>query len=130
MVRDFSDAPKPKTNLMEHFQNFGEAGMFFSASLAFSLISVYFQQLQIVLAIAYLTALVYAILAFDNAPRMTGFRIAAVTLGVGLGIKELLTLFWVDVASVVVGVLAIAFIAFLIIRHLQVGLSQGGRNAK
>jgi hypothetical protein len=130
MVRDFSDAPKPKTNLMEHFQNFGEAGMYFSASLALSLISVYFQQLQIVLAIAYATALVYSILAFDNAPRMTFFRIAAISLGVGLGIKELLILFWVDVLSAVVIVLAIAFIIFLLVRHFQVGLSQGGQNAR
>jgi hypothetical protein len=128
MARDFSAVPKPKTNLMEHFQNFGEAGMYFSVSLTFSLIAIYFPQLEIVLAIAYGTALVYSILALDNAPRMTFFRIAAITAGVLLGIRELLTLFWVPVTSAIVATLALAFMAYLAIRHVQIGLSQGSRS--
>ena len=127
MVRDFSDAPKPKTNLMEHFQNFGEAGMYFSSSFTISLICIYFQQFQIVLAIAYITALVYSILAFDNAPRMTGFRMASITTGVLLGIKELLILFWISATSIIFGVIALSLIIYLAIRHFQVGFSQGER---
>ena len=112
---------------MDHFQNFGEAGMYFSGSFAISLICIYFEQFEIVLAIAYITALVYSILAFDNAPRMTFFRISAISTGVLLGIKELLILFWIPVTSILFGVVAIALIIYLAIRHFQIGLSQGER---
>ena len=117
------NAPTPKTNLMEHFQNFGEAGMYFSGSLGLALATVYFRQLEIVLAIAYCTALVYSALSFDNAPRMTFLRIAAITAGVMVGIRELLCLFWVGSVSLILLTLALALILYLGYRYFQVALS-------
>lgn len=122
----FATAPTPKTDLLEHFQNFGEAGMYFSGSMGLALATVYFRQLEIVLAIAYITALIYSALSFDDAPRMAIFRIAAITAGVLIGIRELLMLFWVPVTAVIFLVLALALIIYLGYRHLQVVLSQGG----
>ena len=107
------NAPTPKTNLMEHFQNFGEAGMYFSGSLGLALVTVYFRQLEIVLAISYVTALIYSILSFDDSPRMTFFRIAAITAGVLVGIRELIMLFCVPSTSVILIVLAIALILLI-----------------
>ncbi len=117
------NVPTPKTNLLEHFQNFGEAGIYFSASLGLAMATVYFRQLEIVLAIAYATTLIYSILSFDDSPRMTFFRIAAITAGVLVGIRELIMLFWVPVTGVILLVLAIALIMYLAYRHLQVALS-------
>ena len=116
-------APTPKTNLMEHFQNFGEAGIYFSGSLGLALVTVYFRQLEIVLAIAYATTLIYSILSFDDSPRMTFFRIAAITAGVLVGIRELIMLFWVTVTGVILLVVAIALILYLAYRHTQVLLN-------
>ena len=116
-------APTPKTNLMEHFQNFGEAGMYFSGSLGLALATVYFRQLEIVLAIAYCMALIYSALSFDNAPRMTFLRIAAITAGVMVGIRELLCLFWVGSVSLILLTLALALILYLGYRYLQIALS-------
>ena len=115
--------PTPKTNLMEHFQNFGEAGMYFSGSLGLALATVYFRQLEIVLAISYSTALIYSALSFDDAPRMTFLRIVAITAGVVVGIRELLLLFWVPVTGTIFLVLAIALILYLGYRYFQVALS-------
>ena len=117
------NAPTPKTNLMEHFQNFGEAGMYFSGSLGLALATVYFRQLEIVLAIAYVTALIYSALSFDNAPRMTFLRIAAITAGVMVGIRELLCLFWVGSVSLILLTLALALILYLGYRYFQILLS-------
>ena len=117
------NAPTPKTNLMEHFQNFGEAGMYFSGSLGLALVTVYFRQLEIVLAIAYATTLIYSILSFDDSPRMTFFRIAAITAGVLVGIRELIMLFWVTVTGVILLVVASALILYLAYRHTQVLLN-------
>ena len=113
-------APTPKTNLMEHFQNFGEAGIYFSGSLGLALVTVYFRQLEIVLALAYITALIYSALSFDNAPRMTFLRIAAITAGTVVGIRELLCLFWVATTSITLLVLALTLILFLGYRYFQV----------
>lgn len=124
-MHSMDDAPTPKTELMEHFENFGQAGLCFSAGMGLAMVTVYFRQLEIVLAVAYVVALVYSVLAFDQAPRMTFLRIAAITAGVLLGIRELLMLFWVPVIAVVFLLLALAIVAFLAYRHLQVALGQG-----
>ena len=116
-------APTPKTNLMEHFQNFGEAGMYFSGSMGLALVTVYFRQLEIVLAIYYIGAIIYSALSFDDSPRISFFRIVAITAGVIVGIRELLLLFWVTVTAVILVVLAIALIGYLAYRYLQVLLS-------
>ena len=123
MTNSRDNAPTPKTNLMEHLENFGEAGMYFSGSLGLALITVYFRQLEIVLAIAYVTALVYSALSFDNSPRMTFLRIASITAGVLVGIRELIMLFWVPVTGTILLVLSIALIMYLAYRHTQVALS-------
>ena len=117
------NAPTPKTNLMEHFQNFGEAGMYFSGSLGLALVTVYFRQLEVVLAIYYIGAIIYSALSFDDSPRMSFFRIVAITAGVVVGIRELLLLFWVTVMMVILLILALALIMYLAYRHLQVALS-------
>ena len=49
MTNTLETAPTPKTDLLEHFQNFGEAGMYFSGSMGLALATVYFRQLEIVL---------------------------------------------------------------------------------
>ncbi len=116
-------APTPKTNLMEHFQNFGEAGMYFSGSLGLALVTVYFRQLEVVLAIYYIGAIIYSALSFDDSPRMSFFRIVSITGGVVVGIRELLLLFWVPVTGTILLVLAITLILYLAYRHLQVALS-------
>ncbi|MGJ5676801.1 MAG: hypothetical protein ACR9NN_24895 [Nostochopsis sp.] len=116
-------APTPKADLMAHFQNFGEGGMYFSASLGLALATVYFKQLEIVLALAYIGALMYSILSFDNAPRMAFLRIAAITAGVIVGIRELLMLFWVPVTSVIIGVLVVALLLYMGYRWLQIALT-------
>lgn len=126
-MNDIDDAPTPKTDLLEHFENFGQAGLCFSASMGLAIATVYFRTLEIVLAVAYIAALVYSVLSFDLAPRMTFFRIAAITAGVLLGIRELLMLFWVPTMAVMFLILAIAIISFLAYRHLQIALSQGGK---
>ena len=54
---------------------------------------------------------------------MTFFRIAAITAGVLVGIRELIVLFWVPVTGVILLVLAIALILYLAYRHLQVLLN-------
>jgi len=118
------NTPTPKTDFIEHLQNFGEAGMYFSGSMGLALATVYFRQLEIVLATAYITALIYSALSFDNAPRMTFFRVAAITTGVVIGIRELLILFWIPVTSVIIVVLAIALIIYLGYRHLQIVFTQ------
>lgn len=123
MTNTLETAPTPKTDLLEHFQNFGEAGMYFSGSMGLALATVYFRQLEIVLAIAYITALIYSALSFDDFPRMTFFRIASITAGVIIGIRELLLLFWIAVTAVIFLVLAIALIIYLGYRHLQVAFS-------
>ena len=117
------NAPTPKTNLLEHFQNFGEAGMYFSGSLGLALVTVYFRQLEIVLAIYYIGAIIYSALSFDDSPRMSFFRIVSITAGVLVGIRELLLLFWVPVTGTILLVLAIALILYLGYRHLQIALS-------
>ena len=116
-------APTPKTNLMEHFQNFGEAGMYFSGSMGLALVAVYFRQLEIVLIIYYIGAIIYSALSFDDSPRMSFFRIVAITAGVVVGIRELFLLFWVTVTAVVLVVLALTLIMYLGYRHLQVALN-------
>lgn len=123
-ITETESTPKtPKADLMGHLQNFGEGGMYFSFSLGLSLATVYFKQLEIVLALAYITALIYSALSFDDAPRMTFFRIAAITAGLCVGIRELLLLFPVISAAVVLGVLALALLAYMAYRWLQVALS-------
>lgn len=117
------NVPTPKTNLLEHFQNFGEAGIYFSGSMGLALATVYFRQLEIVLALAYLLALIYSALSFDDSPRMTIFRIVAITAGVVVGIRELLLMFWVPVTAVIILVLALALILATAYRHLQVLLN-------
>ena len=117
------NAPTPKTNLLEHFQNFGEAGMYFSGSLGLALVTVYFRQLEIVLAIYYIGAIIYSALSFDDSPRITFFRIAAITAGVLVGIRELIMLFWIPVTGTILLVLALALIMYLIYRHTQVLLT-------
>ena len=117
------NAPTPKTNLLEHFQNFGEAGMYFSGSMGLALATVYFRQLEIVLAIYYIGAIIYSALSFDDSPRMSFFRIASITAGVLVGIRELLLLFWVPVTGAILLILAIALIMYLAYRHLQIALS-------
>jgi len=119
------NAPTPKTDLLEHLENFGQAGFCFGMSMGLAIASVYFRQLEIVLATAYISALVYSVLSFDNAPRIAFLRIAAITAGVLLGIRELLLLFWVPVMAVTFVVIAVAILAYLGYRHLQVALSQG-----
>lgn len=120
------NAPTPKTELLEHVENFGQAGFCFGMSMGLAIATVYFRQLEIVLATAYISALVYSVLSFDNAPRMAFFRIAAITAGVLLGIRELLILFWIPFIAVAFVVIAVAIIIYLGYRHMQVALSQGG----
>ena len=124
-MHSIDDAPTPKTDLLEHFENFGQAGLCFSAGMGLALLSVYFRALEIVLAIAWIAALVYSILAFDQAPRMTFLRMAAITAGVLLGIRELLMLFWISAMAAIFLIIALAIVAFLAWRHLQVALGQG-----
>ena len=127
---DYIDnAPTPKTDMLNHFENFGQAGLCFSASMGLAIATVYFRPLEVVLATAYISVLVYSVLSFDNAPRMTFFRIAAITAGVVLGVRELLVLFWVPVIAVTFFVLAVAIVAYLGYRHMQVAFSQGGRKS-
>ncbi len=97
--------------------------MYFSGSLGLALVTVYFRQLEIVLAIYYIGAIIYSALSFDDSPRMSFFRIASITAGVVVGIRELLLLFWVPVTGTIFLVLAIALIMYLAYRHLQVALS-------
>jgi len=125
-MQSLDDAPTPKTDMLAHLENFGQAGLCFSASMGLAIATVYFRALEIVLAIAYVAALVYSVLAFDQAPRMTFLRIAAITAGVLLGIRELLMLFWVPTLAIAFVVLAAAIIAYLAYRHMQIALSQGG----
>ena len=125
MTNTQDNIPTPKTNLMEHFQNFGEAGMYFSGSLGLALATVYFRQLEIVLAIAYIAALIYSALSFDNAPRMTFLRIAAITAGTVIGIRELLCLFWVASTTITLLVFALTLILYLGYRYFEVALSGG-----
>ncbi len=54
---------------------------------------------------------------------MSFLRIAAITTGVVVSIRELLLLFWVPVTGTILLVLAIALISYLAYRHLQVALS-------
>ncbi|MUH00383.1 hypothetical protein F7734_52185, partial [Scytonema sp. UIC 10036] len=71
------DIPTPKADALRHIKNLGEAGTFFSVSLGLALAAVYFRQLEVVLAIAYVVAIIYTVLSFDGKPRATFFRFAA-----------------------------------------------------
>lgn len=123
--------PTPKTDALRHIQNFGEAGTFFSVSLGLSLAAVYFRQLEIVLALAYCVTIIYTTLTFQNNAKETFFRFIAITLGVSVGIRELLIYFWVPVLAAILVVIAVGILGFMAFRHFQLMLSQpqpGGKN--
>ena len=121
--------PTPKADLLEHVQNFSEAGTFFSVSLGLALASVFFKQLEIIMAIAYVVAIIYTILSFENEPRLTFFRFTSITLGVSVGIRELLIFFWIPVFTAIVVVIAVGILGFIAYRYIQSGLNPtvGGR---
>ncbi len=62
-------------------------------------------------------------LSFDDAPRMAFLRIAAITAGAIVGIRELLCLFWVASTAMSLLVLALALIMYLGYRYFQILLS-------
>lgn len=116
----------PKADALRHIKNLGEAGTFFSLSLGLGLLAVSYRELEIVLAIVYVVAIIYTVLSFEGNPRATFFRFAAITLGVVVGIRELLMYFWVPVATVVVIVLGVGIVGFMAYRYVELMLSPGG----
>ena len=127
-----SDIPTPKADALKHIQNFGEAGTFFSVSLGLALAAVYFRQLEIVLALAYYVALVYTFLTFENCPESAFFRLIAINLGVGIGIKELLVYFPLPVITIILVMIGSAILGFLAYRTFQIMLTPkiGNKNER
>lgn len=116
--------PTPKADALRHIQNFGEAGTFFSVSLGLALATVYFRQLEIVLGLAYCVTIIYTILTFENNAKETFFRFIAITLGVSVGIRELLIYFWIPVVTAIVVIIAVGILGFMAYRYFQLMISQ------
>ncbi len=116
----------PKGDALRHITNLGEAGTFFALSLGLGLATVYFRQLEIVLAIVYVITIIYTVVSFEGNPRATFFRFSAITLGVIVGVRELLLFFWVPVVTVTVAVIALGIMGFMAYRFLELMLSPQG----
>lgn len=120
---NLEDIPTPKADLLRHIKNLSEASTFFSVSLGLALAAAYFRQLEIILAIAYVVAIIYTILTFENNPKSSAFRFAAITLGLSVGIREILIFFWVPMVTSIVVVIAIGILGFTAWRYLEAGLN-------
>lgn len=120
-----NDIPTPKADALRHIKNLGEASTFFSVSLGLALAAVYFRQLEIVLAIAYSVTIIYTVLTFGDSPKAGLFRFIAITLGVSVGIRELLIYFWVPVVSAILVVIAVGILGYMAYRYLELMLSPG-----
>lgn len=121
-----NSAPTPKSTAFKHIQNFGESGVFFALSLGLSLATAYFRSLEPLLALVYVIIIIYSVLTFENAPKSAFFRFAAITLGVSMGIRELLVLFWIPVVTAILVVVAVGILGYLAYRYFELMLS-GGR---
>ncbi|MUH01127.1 hypothetical protein F7734_56235 [Scytonema sp. UIC 10036] len=126
---NLEDISTPKADLLRHIKNFSEASIFFSVSLGLALAATYFRQVEIILAVAYVIAIIYTVLTFDNCPKSSVFRFAAITLGLSMGIRELLIFFWVPVLTSIVVVIAVGIFGYMAYRYLEAGLNPkvGGR---
>lgn len=127
MSSNSQDIPTPKADALRHIQNLGEAGTFFSCALALALAAVYFKGLEVVLAVAYTVVIIYTVLTFENSPKAGLFRFIAITLGVSVGIRELLIYFWVPVVTTILVVIAVGILGFMAYRYLELMLSPTGR---
>lgn len=127
MSTNTEDIPTPKADALRHIKNLGEAGTFFSLSLALALAVVYFKGLEIVLAIAYTITIIYTVLTFENSPKAGFFRFIAITLGVSVGIRELLIYFWIPVVTTILVVIAVGILGFMAWRYFELMLSPRGQ---
>ncbi|KAB8313971.1 hypothetical protein SD81_040285 [Tolypothrix campylonemoides VB511288] len=123
MTINIEDIPTPKADFLRNIKNLSEASTFFSVSLALALAAAYFRQIEIVLALAYVIAIIYTILTFENCPKSSFFRFAAITLGISIGIRELLIYFWVPVLTSIVVVVAVGILGFMAWRYMEAGLT-------
>ncbi len=128
MSNDIDNIPTPKADLLRHIQNFGEASAFFSGALGLSLATVYFRQLEIVLALAYVITIIYTVLEFGSKSKGAFFRFLAITLGVLVGIREILIYYWTTALTVILIVLAVGVIGVMAWNYMARVLSAGGDN--
>lgn len=117
-IEDINDAnaPTPIADRYQHIANFGEFVVLFSGSVGCSFAALQYRSLEVVLGFLYALAIAYLTLNYSYAPRATIFRMAAITLGVGFGFREIFMLFPLPLINAVLLVLGVIFLCLIGLR--------------